>query len=841
MLLYESQRRMRDKSKGAFCFFAAGLGLCGHAAGAQPIYQLFPDAEIVLATSVGDSRDLLHPVAGDLNGDGVPDLLRLRRDTSQGSIYVSIGREVWEARDLGDLGIPTDTRVQDATSADVDNDGDIDLVCWAADGTLGDRAIGVLLNDGSGALTSVASDPFSALDLELIVRRGSAHPTDTIAAGDVNGDGFQDVVVVSGSVAVFTGDGSGRFFLAEILEDDETSLELVDIDGDGIKEIATANRRFFTIRRWQDGTWARVFSRGNADELLDATSLVSMPRCDAGFGAVLAAIDGASTRGIDYVKTISVDDQFVFESEALGSLASGATAVKAVDVLGGAGPDLVSPSVEAIADANREGFDTRTTRPAFGTSFGVGDLDLNGNADLVSMGNRVYRPSRTVLTLDFRMIVGEGESRGVVPPRVEAVQIPDSEPLSSLGIGIGDFDGDGRRDIFVSSRGSPVSRVFYQNADGSFEPLVLPQTSRTARVLVADVDGDGLDDVILRTAGTRVQVNFSEPGRVFAPRLGIETGLDATSVVLPAVGDINNDGLNDLVVYGVGSIRALLQTAPRVFEITHMWEGDASGVGIDMGDIDGDGDADFAVAAGPDLGVLVFRSNGDGSFANPSTIAQGGFVDGQPLPELLEFADLDRDGDLDLVNYSEAANKVVLNENDGSGGFVASAELTFACSTSGGSPGLLTGGVADFNGDGYADITIGCGSGEVSVYAGAGDAALGWSLLAIVSNLTEAVTQIGIGDIDADGFPDLVVPFKQTSSFDPNLAGFQVLENLTRPQARCPADLAIPFGTLDLADITAFIGALLDEDPSADIAARFGVFDLADIVAFVETFADGCD
>jgi hypothetical protein len=55
-----------------------------------------------------------------------------------------------------------------------------------------------------------------------------------------------------------------------------------------------------------------------------------------------------------------------------------------------------------------------------------------------------------------------------------------------------------------------------------------------------------------------------------------------------------------------------------------------------------------------------------------------------------------------------------------------------------------------------------------------------------------------------------------------------------------PADIAEPFGVLDLADISAFIGAFLSQDPAADIAPPMGVFDLADLTAFVAAFTGGC-
>lgn len=54
------------------------------------------------------------------------------------------------------------------------------------------------------------------------------------------------------------------------------------------------------------------------------------------------------------------------------------------------------------------------------------------------------------------------------------------------------------------------------------------------------------------------------------------------------------------------------------------------------------------------------------------------------------------------------------------------------------------------------------------------------------------------------------------------------------------ADLAEPFGILDLADIAAFIAAFVEEDPLADLSEPFGVFDLQDITVFVSAFVAGC-
>lgn len=58
--------------------------------------------------------------------------------------------------------------------------------------------------------------------------------------------------------------------------------------------------------------------------------------------------------------------------------------------------------------------------------------------------------------------------------------------------------------------------------------------------------------------------------------------------------------------------------------------------------------------------------------------------------------------------------------------------------------------------------------------------------------------------------------------------------------ADCPADLAEPFGVLDLQDISTFVAAFTTGDLVADLAAPFGVLDLQDVSAFASSFLSGC-
>lgn len=67
-------------------------------------------------------------------------------------------------------------------------------------------------------------------------------------------------------------------------------------------------------------------------------------------------------------------------------------------------------------------------------------------------------------------------------------------------------------------------------------------------------------------------------------------------------------------------------------------------------------------------------------------------------------------------------------------------------------------------------------------------------------------------------------------------------ENLNSAAYRlaCAADLAPPFGLLDLADVVAFVSAFAAMEPAADLAEPYGLFDLEDVTAFVHSFNTGC-
>ena len=115
--------------------------------------------------------------------------------------------------------------------ADLDNDGDLDAVTT----NLGDNTVSVLLNCGSGIFEPAAHYP-------------TGPQSQGLAIGDLNGDGFADVIVASSDtfqdVVVLLGNGDGTLAPAATngVLDDLSAVAAGDVDGDGDTDVVAANR-----------------------------------------------------------------------------------------------------------------------------------------------------------------------------------------------------------------------------------------------------------------------------------------------------------------------------------------------------------------------------------------------------------------------------------------------------------------------------------------------------------------------------------------------------------------------------------------------------------------------
>ena len=256
---------------------------------------------------------------------------------------------------------------------------------------------------------------------------------------------------------------------------------------------------------------------------------------------------------------------------------------------------------------------------------------------------------------------------------------------NSNDVQLGDFDGDGDLDAFVANFNEP-NRVWVNQGGtqggtpGAFSDSGLSLgVYASYRSSLGDVDGDGdLDAFVVNVGGqgNRVWINQggSQPGPagVFLDSSQSLGSLASRDVEL---GDVDGDGdLDAFVVNSYQSNRVWLNQggiqggAPGTFSDSNQTMGAAASYGLELGDLDGDGDLDAVVA---NLGVAnrVWLNQGGAQSGAPGVFSDSGQSLSDAQSTGVSLGDVDHDGDLDAVvsNYFQG-NRVWLNQGGSQGG-----------------------------------------------------------------------------------------------------------------------------------------------------------------------------
>jgi|SRR5271156_474949 hypothetical protein len=283
----------------------------------------------------------------------------------------------------------------------------------------------------------------------------------------------------------------------------------------------------------------------------------------------------------------------------------------------------------------------------------------------------------------------------------------------------GDADGDGNLDA-ITTNFEPSLTIAFGNGKGHFPAYIRPDTGSnclTVESAVADLNGDGIPDIVgtcfneLETPGM-VFVLLGEGHRKFKKAMRFSTGGHAPYGI--AVGDLNHDGIPDLVVANNGAdqppydynLAVLLGKGDGTFGAPVRYR-----VGVRpwqpvLADFNGDGNLDVAVATTGNVHtVRVLLGNGDGTFGAARAFESGSY------PTSLVTADFNGDGELDLATNTCAVVghchiSVLLGNGDGT----FQAPIKFPVGV--GPTGLVT---ADFNHDGKPDLATLTGDAGITV------------------------------------------------------------------------------------------------------------------------------
>jgi len=291
--------------------------------------------------------------------------------------------------------------------------------------------------------------------------------------------------------------------------------------------------------------------------------------------------------------------------------------------------------------------------------------------------------------------------------------------------------------------------ILLGNGDGSFQTArSIGADSAPSSVAVADVNGDGVEDLVVANLSNDVSVVFGNGDGSFQATPNFGVGGGASSV---AVGDFNRDGLADLAVAGsLGIVSVLLGNRDGSFQPARNFNADSGSSQVVVSDFNGDGVEDLATFN--DSGsVSVLFGNGDGSFQPPRNSSAL-----RPCA-CLTAADFNQDGVADLAMAVVFRDYATIMLGNGDGTFQPSINLNTPQGTE-----AQCVAVGDFNGDGVPDAAvtsipfIGPDVHYVSIFLGNGDGSFQPADIYVLGGRDFPVVILA-ADFNGDGVPDLAV------------------------------------------------------------------------------------
>ena len=307
----------------------------------------------------------------------------------------------------------------------------------------------------------------------------------------------------------------------------------------------------------------------------------------------------------------------------------------------------------------------------------IADLVENGLLDLVQGQAGAGNPVRTYINN------GEWSDNGLVSLQELSGTAGEFEDIADF-VALAEFNGDGFRDLLTIDT-TPGNGVVSLNTFGQFSSVPIPQTdpvwnaptfSVASAVDVADVDFDGFDDVILGRNGFPAIVFRNIGSGSFETATTFGGGATQELIVEPIT--VGDDIPDVLQIYS-SSIRLDIGTGDAY---TFLWHSASEIATLNLrcgtvADFDGDGDLDLAVGRLETAEIAVYLNAGISE--DP---ASGFWVESSSSIDLpgvsdaadLAAADLDGDGDPDLVAISELDQVLMVWSNEGS---VPDSDVTF--------------------------------------------------------------------------------------------------------------------------------------------------------------------
>ncbi|MFQ3649732.1 MAG: FG-GAP-like repeat-containing protein, partial [Gemmataceae bacterium] len=353
-------------------------------------------------------------------------------------------------------------------------------------------------------------------------------------------------------------------------QDGPIGLTLLDVNQDGNLDVATANtesnsvtllpgdgqRGFLTPDEknlTQANTTAVAYADLNNDGILDIVAIsTNAANAASRVSVMLGNADGSFQDAVDY-------------APATGTTFSRLSNVIVADVTGDGRPDIV---VTGRATAGNDGVailrNNITTLTLLPSSFLLGSVirtgdaptdvvaaDFNGDG-IVDLAVSHNLPGGVANSTRRGVTYLQGTGAGNFAP---GVQVAAAQGFAAVGLVAFDYNGDGKLDLAVVDNSTPGQVLLLRGlGNGQFRSAGLFETglSTPTDLVAGDVNNDGLPDLIVSsgstgqtTGGVSVLLNDNATTLRNGIRSAVQPGVALNNL---AVGDLNSDGLLDVVV-----------------------------------------------------------------------------------------------------------------------------------------------------------------------------------------------------------------------------------------------------------------------------------------------------
>ncbi|MBL0055232.1 MAG: FG-GAP repeat protein [Chitinophagaceae bacterium] len=703
-----------------------------------------------------------------------------------------------------------------SSAGDVNGDGYSDVIVGAyffSNGQGGEGAFYVFHGSATGMNTTPA----------LMVESNQASwqmGYSVSSAGDVNGDGYGDILVGApfysngqsseGACFIYLGSATGLSSTPALtLEEDNTNARFGqsvagagDVNGDGYSDIIVGAPAYTNV---EGGEGAFFMFHGSASGInATAVSVVESNQASAQFGWSVAPAGDVNGDGYsDVIMGARLYD-------------NGQTDEGIFNVYHGSGSGINTTPVTSVEGNTNNLYLGYSVAPA-------GDVNGDGYSDVL-VGATGYSNGQGN---EGEFLVYPGSASGVSTTASASAESNQVNAAMGNSVGCaGDVNGDGYSDILVGVPGysngqsNEGAAFFYPGSASGINPAVntvlennlAGSTLGTAVAGAGDVNGDGYSDVVVGSMGySNVE---STEGAAFVFH-GYAAGLSTTpnstpddadqfaaqfGISIANAGDVNGDGYSDVIIgawqYDDGfvdegkafvyhgsatGLSATPNSTPDDADQAGAWFGESV---AGAGDVNGDGYSDVIIGAYKyddgfvDEGkAFVYHGSAAGLSASPvNTPDDADQLDARFGVSVAGAGDVNGDGYSDVIigcyRYNDGAS------TDEGLAFVYHGSATGLSSTPNSTPddanqtfaqfGYSVAGAGDVNGDGYSDVIIGAfqfdngqtDEGTAFVYHGSATGISNNFTAMVESNQATAYFGCSVasaGDVNGDGYGDVIV------------------------------------------------------------------------------------